>query len=130
MANIHYLRQFSYSSVAKPVHAYAKVSIAGSGAPTLVSGASMMIESIVRQSAGQYLITLGHKYAALIKADARFISATAPAAPLSFVEADGIASAGTLVLQFLAPDGVTATDPASGEIIMLDILLKDTSLPY
>lgn len=131
MANVLRFNQFSYST-AVPYHLYASVSIGASGAPTIVSGTGRGINSIVRNSAGKYTITLGKQYAGLITAQIQVIGASgaAPAAPISYVFSESVSSAGTLILQFLAIDGSTATDPASGERLMLDIVVQNSSLSY
>jgi hypothetical protein len=56
------------------------------------------------------------------------ISSSAPAAPELRVKADAVASAGSLEIVFSAA-GV-ATDPASGEKVLLEIVLNDSSLSY
>lgn len=128
MANRYLLNQFSYST-AVPVHALATVSIGASGAPTIATGTGSLI-TISRSSAGVYLITLGKKYAGLIGAKVMFFAASEPAAPIVCVTADAVSSAGTLTIKCLAVDGTTATDPASGEKMYLDIVLQNSSVSY
>lgn len=53
---------------------------------------------------------------------------SAPAAPAMWIKADAVASAGTI--RIVTNDAGTATDPASGEVLLLEIVLNDSSLAY
>lgn len=122
--------QFSYS-FAQPEHLYAKVSIGASGAPTLVANTGMGITSITRSSAGKYVLTLSHAYAALLNIKQIINSgSSAPAAPGMYVVTDAVSSATApaVTVQFNAAG--TATDPASGEILYIEIELHKGSVRY
>jgi hypothetical protein len=128
MAN-RWFEQFAYSLVKGKVFLYGKVTIGAAGAPTLVSANSKGISSIVRNSAGKYTITLQDKYNRLLHIKPVIVlGAGTPAAPFNFVVSESVASAKTIVIQFLAVDGTTATDPASGEEVRFEIQLKNSSV--
>lgn len=104
---------------------YARVTIAGSGAPTLVASASLGVASISRTSAGLYVLTLQDKYASLKYFDGAVIHSTAE--DLNFqVSAESVVSAKTITFRTLA--GGVATDPASGDILLLKIEVKNTTV--
>ena len=56
---------------------YAKATIGAAGAPTLVVNNSLGVASIVRDSAGVYIVTLDDKYEALLHVDIMMLEATA-----------------------------------------------------
>lgn len=126
MAN-RYLYQFRGSFEPGIVSIMGKVSFAAAGAPTLVAGQNRGIASIVRNSAGNYTITLQDSYQRLLMIEQRALNATPPAAPAMFVVSENVANlpAPTIVIQMNAA-GV-ATDPASGEIMLLEINVKNSS---
>lgn len=125
MAN-SYFRQFFYTKELYPVTLYATVTFGASGAPTLNKGLSKGIQSITRNSAGDYTIAFGDKYNSFLMADSVFNSgSSAPAAPGMYVKTDSVASAGTIEIVFNAAG--TATDPASGEIVKLSFTLRNSS---
>lgn len=129
MANQRQTFQFSGRMQRSTIDLFAKITIGASGAPTLVANASKGISSVVRDSAGQYTITLQDTYAALLKYDVSMFSGTsAQAAPMQTLESDSISSDGKLVIQCRAIDNSTATDPASGEIMYLSLTLANTNL--
>lgn len=130
MANIRGRSQFHVSYVAKAVSLYASVSFGASGAPTLVSGTGMGIVSITRSSAGRYVLALTGPYGALLGVRHAFVKATAPTSPSLYIVADATASlsAPSITIQFNAAG--TATDPASGEVALIELVLADTGLSY
>lgn len=128
MPNYNYRSQFKYSFAAKPVSLIMQVNFGASGAPTIVSGTGMGIASIVRNSAGDYTISLGRAYGALMGLHKTNISSSAPAAPSMYVKSNLVASAGTI--EIVMNSAGTATDPASGESALLEIVLNDSSLPF
>lgn len=126
MAGRRFRSQFRLSWEAKSVDLFAKISIGASGAPTLTWGSG--IKSVVRNSAGKYTITLQDSYAALIALEPEFIvSGAAPAAPIVAVDSDNSASA-TPTIVIVCYNATTATDPASGEKLLLKICLRDSSI--
>lgn len=103
-------------------HLYGKVTIGASGAPTLVQ--SLGFASVVRNSAGNYTVTLQDKYVALMSVKVSYIAAVAE--DLSFqVSAEAVKTAKTIGLLTLT--GGVATDPASGDILLIEVVLKNSS---
>lgn len=127
MANRRFRSQFRYGMEAMTVELFAVVDIGVSGAPTLSRG--LGIQGIVRDSAGQYTITLQDKYNSLLHVEVMQNAGTsAMAAPLVSVEAEDVASAKTITLQYRAIDNSTPTDPADGEIQMIKLVLRNSSV--
>jgi hypothetical protein len=121
MSNQRYT-QFRYAKEKKVVDLFAKVTFGSTGAPTLVVAQSKGVKSITRNSAGDYTITLGDKYTTLLGVRHIFQNATAPASPASYIKS---ATASTVELVFNAAG--TATDPASGEAVLLQFIFNDTT---
>ena len=113
---------------------YGKVTIGGTGAPTLVtsSGASDGVKSITRNSAGTYTLVLGDPVLAVALYDyLRFAEMTvfnAAADDVRFhLAAESVSADG--VIKFFTLTGGTATDPASGSTLLLHFVLeKEASL--
>lgn len=127
MAGRRFRSQFRLSWEAKSCDLFAKISIGAAGAPTLTWGTG--IKSVTRNSAGNYSIALQDNYAALIDAEAKFIvSGAAPAAPVVVVDTDSSSSASAPLVKIVCYSGATATDPASGEKILLKLCLRDSSI--
>lgn len=130
MANLRYRSQFHQSYAAERASLFATINFGATGAPTIASGTGMGISSITRSSAGLYVITLVQPFMALLGVRATFVDAAAPASPSLYVSSNAVAtrSAPTLSIQFNAAG--TATDPASGESVLLEIVLNNSSLSY
>lgn len=128
MANTYFPSQFLFQKERVPVRLYAHVTFGASGAPTLERG--LGITSIVRNSAGKYTITLADNYNRMLGADMmQLTGASAAAAPVCTIVSQAVSnSTPTLVLQYRAIDNITATDPASGEELFLEIALSNSSL--
>jgi hypothetical protein len=126
MANGYY-NQFHYSPVPMLTAIFAKVSFAALGAPTLVTanGASKGVASISRNGAGDYSITLSETFPLLKGINASFVASSGAAAPIVSVKSDGVAS--TKVLRILTQSGGINADPANGEVLLLEIMLKNSS---
>lgn len=126
MANL-YLNQFHYSPIPMLTSLFAKVSIGASGAPTLVTagGLSKHIASIVRNDVGDYTITLSDTFNYFVGLRSSFVAANGPAAPDVNVAAEDVASAKTV--QVLCQAGGVNTDPAQGEVMNLEFILKNSS---
>lgn len=124
MAN-RLLQQFTFSTEKMPVQLYMQVSFGSTGAPTLVQGSSF-VSSIVRNSAGDYTITLRDAYNRLMGMDQRFLNTAAPAAPGMWIKSQAVATSKTIGIVFNAAG--TPTDPASGENVYLIIFLKNSSV--
>jgi len=124
MANSR-LFQFSYSYERDLAHIVPKISIGASGAPTIVNGKGVV--SVVRNSAGNYTLTLKDPFYLLMGVSCTSISgSSAPAAPILNVVSETVNSTKTIIIQLRDSAGV-ATDPASGEILMMHILLRMAS---
>lgn len=125
---------------------FGRVSFGSTGAPTIItsvgtpaSNPSKGVLSITRSSAGLYVIKFGvtqgagpvlDKYIKLLDMSCVFdtsgISSVAPAAPLYYLSANTIATAGQISIQFTNV-AQTATDPASGEILRMAFVFGDSS---
>jgi len=128
--NMNFRSQFIYSNAGQLVKLLVKVSIGAAGAPTVVSGTGMGISSITRSSAGKYVVALSNPYNSLL--GMQLISksgASAPASPIVSLAADAVSTqaAPTLTFQCYNLSGV-ATDPASGEVLYIEIDLNRSSL--
>jgi hypothetical protein len=118
--------QFQGSNIAGIVRINAKVTFGASGAPTLASTNNSFISSITRNSAGDYTIALADAYNGLLGVRHVFNSgSSAPASPALWVKTDAVTTKSLRIVFNLAG---TATDPASGEIVLLEIVLKNTSI--
>lgn len=121
------MQQFRYSMEYNVVDLFAVITIGGTGAPTLTIGGG--IASVSRTSAGLYVITLSDTYAKLLHVATQAVSSTsAQAAPMCTVVSETVATNKTITLQYRAIDNSTATDPASGEILLVKIALRNSSL--
>lgn len=96
---------------------------------------SKAIKSFARTGTGLYTLTLGTPaptsvtdlYPRVFTVKHAFVSTTDPAAPYMYVVSQAVSSAGTVNLKFLAADGTTAADPACTEVLLLEIVLKNTT---
>jgi len=131
MANpVFRTNQFSYS-FAQPEHLMAKISFGASGAPTIVANTGMGISSITRSSTGTYVITISHAYQGLLMLNHRFITTgSAPAASGLYISNDSSSNGTAATITIVTNSSGTATDPASGEIMLLDIKLQKSSVRY
>ncbi len=123
-----YLNQFRLSFEKNIVEYFLKVSIGSTGAPTIVEAKG--VTSVTRNSAGKYTILLADPSAQLKDVCSQSISGTSPqAAPLCTVVSEAVATAAapTVVLQYYAADNSTATDPASGEVLLIRIAVRNSS---
>jgi hypothetical protein len=112
----------------KTVDLFMDFTVGASGAPTLKATNSIGIKSITRNSTGNYTIVLADRYVRCLNVCETLVS-TAPAAPVmsvtSIANVNGSVTplAPSLTVQFQTPTG-TATDPASGEEILIAIQLS------
>lgn len=119
--------QFQYSYERDLAQLDLKINIGASGAPTVNLGKGLT--SITRNSAGNYTLVLKDVHNKLMGVSAAFISgASAPAAPAINVVSEAVNTVGTqtVVIQCRNAAGA-ATDPASGEVMLLQILCRDAS---
>lgn len=121
-----FMNQFHFSFVKGKTSLYGRVTFGATGAPTLDSVKSKGIKSIVRNSAGNYTIALQDNYYAFLRAAHVFVGSSAPAAPSMYVTSESVSSTTpSLIVQFNAAG--TATDPASGEEVRLELVLNNSS---
>lgn len=118
--------QFHNSFVPNITCLYVKAAIGVSGAVTLNALQSTGIDSISRSAAGKYLITLNKKYQSLRMVKSVFIGSGGAPAPDISVDTDSVRSAGTLIV--LCQAGGVNTDPANGSTMLIEIMLKDSSV--
>jgi hypothetical protein len=118
--------EFQYSLEKAVVHLYGDVTFAAAGAPTLVTGKNKGIKTIVRNSAGDYTITLQDPYQRLLNMDLVFIKATAPSAPAAFISALAVSTVAAPTIRVVFNAAGTATDPASGEEVLLSFELSNS----
>jgi hypothetical protein len=142
----------AYQLEKKVVTIFGRFSVGSSGAPTLVTAVattdgngntvsvwnpSKGIASITRVSAGKYTIQLGRSdsvvgtqvdtYNGFLSFNATIVNSTLSAVSGAQVLSDSVKSTGQLQIQFISPAG-TATDPSSGDVISLEIILKNSAL--
>lgn len=119
------LFQFAYSYERDLVRIPLKITIGATGAPTITNGKGLT--SITRNAAGKYTLVLKDVYNLLMGVDAVFISSTsAPAAPAVNIVSETVNSTKTVVIQ-CRDIAAAATDPASGEVMMLEIVCRNAS---
>lgn len=141
MAN-RWFNQFQNTLDKGIVELHGRVSIGASGAPTLQkmtaaetyatasSNGYAGIKSITRNSAGDYTIVTQDKYVRFISVIVIFITPTTgvPAAPSVAVKA---MNATTPTINIVCSDLETpaATDPASGETMLIKIIAQNSLTP-
>ncbi len=142
MANRTFI-EFNYSLERRMVNLFATVSFGASGAPTLQtwdpikrsystagSTGTKGIKSIVRVSTGLYTITLQDPYNKFLGAAISFQNASASAAPFQFWPTPNanlnVSATPSIQVQFANSSG-TATDPASGEQVVINLTLMDST---
>lgn len=123
MANAQFF-QFRYSKERMMIDLYCKVAIGSTGAPTLVTGSRKGIASIVRNSAGNYTVTLSDVYNRILGANFNFVASAGPAAPLVSVVSETVSGSKTVIIQCADIAG-DATDPASGEVMLINLALAN-----
>lgn len=99
---------------------YVTISIGAAGAPTLTAGP--LGASIVRNSAGNYSLTIDDKYASLKSFRATLLSATAEDIRFQ-LHSETVST--TQVVSFLCLTGATETDPSNGSVILIKMDLKN-----
>jgi len=121
MANRRFHRFQSLEREVKSL--YANVSIGASGAPTLVKG--LGISGIVRDSAGEYTITLEDKYSSLLHVD--IVQLEADAEDLTFqVTSEDVD--GTKEISIMCKAAAVETDPSDGSVLLIKIDVKNSSV--
>ena len=140
MAN-RYTTQF-FNTLSKGITGiYARVTFGAAGAPTIDRSGfqSQGVVSVTRNSTGLYTVVLGTQtgmldvYFKLLMVKHLFDESgnggSAPAAPGMFLVANSVAVAGTCSFQIEFNSAGVATDPASGEAVCLEIVLKNSTAP-
>ena len=130
MANRRYRSQFLYSMVGMRVTVDAQINFAAAGAPTIATGSSL-ISSVVRNSAGDYTITFKDVYKSLLGIKHTFNSGNAaPTAPGMYIKNDSIAVLAAPTIRVVFNAAGTATDPASGEKVLLNFYLNNSTVTW
>lgn len=110
------------------VDIFAQISFAALGAPTLVSGKG--VKSVERLSAGLFRIHLRENFGGVMMVSSSpLLASGAPAAPHMVIRSvSNINDLSDPRVDIVMQDSSgVATDPASGEQIMLQIILKNTT---
>lgn len=120
------LFQFRYSYERDLVDVYARISIGAAGAPTLVSGKGVL--SVTRDSAGQYTIKLKDNFNRMLMVDTRIQNATGiPTSTAIGIKTDNSSAATAPSVTIVASAGGIAADPASGDILLVDLTFRNAS---
>jgi hypothetical protein len=121
-------KQFFFSFITKLIGVYGKFTVGASGAPTLVAAASKGIESIVRDSAGLYTITLQDRAYNLLFFDAVVQSAAGTITAVGHViRADNLRSAGTIQVLFTDSAGAAIEIP-NASTVFFKIEINDSNV--
>ena len=122
--------QFSYSLERKLVTLFGSIAIGATGAPTLNTKLSRGITSVVRNSAGNYTISLGSRYVALLFMDSIInLNSGAPSAGTNLnmvIRTDNSATATpTITIEFVNSSG-SAVELANGCTLLISPQLRDS----
>lgn len=121
MANRNFNKKQALEKEVKEL--YAKIAIGASGAPTLSVGYGIL--SITRKGAGNYRLILEDKYYSLKWFKAIHLAASEE--DLNFqIEAEDVAGS-TPYIDFFCLTAAVATDPASGDSLLLKVEVKNTT---
>lgn len=127
MAN-RFFQQFRFSLEKQIVDLYFKVTIGAAGAPTLVANGSKGVKSIVRNSAGNYTVTLQDSYFKFLDLDVTTLNATGiPAAPAVGLITVGVNSVAAPTINYVMSTGGVATDPANGDTLYGKVSVTNSS---
>jgi hypothetical protein len=121
----------------------AVVAIGAAGAPTLNAAKSWGVASVAHGTAGKYVFTFGvlqngqlildtyrELQGVLAHFDTTGAAGASPAAPIVNVYSDLSATFGTSTLGIVCQAvGGVQTDPASGEILLVQFMFSDSSAP-
>ena len=108
---------------------FADVTIGATGAPTIVTKNSKGLKSITRNSAGDYTMILQDQYYRLLNLSVLVIKATSAAASAITLKAVNTKAAGGASIEFVMFAAAVATDPASGEELLIEIELSNSDAP-
>ena len=101
---------------------YADVAIGAAGAPTLTKG--LGITSVARTGAGAYTVTLDDRYVRLMSAQMTHLSATEEDLKMQ-IASETVSTTKTIAIFTLT--GAVATDPASGDRLLIKVELKNST---
>lgn len=107
------------------VQLLAEISFGASGAPTLVRGKG--IASVTRTAAGTFDVTLQDSYVATLGVASTWKDTTAPTAVDVVLHADSVTSSSTPKVTLKTYASTTATDPASGEKLLVQLTLSNST---
>ena len=120
MANRNFNRKQALEKEIKEI--YAEIAIGASGAPTLTKG--LGVESITRNGAGDYTLTLEDSWVRLMSMHATHEAASAE--DITFqISAKDVTTAKTV--DFFTKTGATETDPSDGSTLFIRLELKNSS---
>lgn len=120
--------QFFLSLERGKVILFANVSVGATGAPTLNAIKSKGVASIVRNSAGNYTVTLNDKYVDLFHVNVNFVNAAGAGVAYVYTESQDVDGAKTIVFQCKDLAGA-AVDPTSGTVMQIEMKLKSSTAP-
>ena len=122
------LYQFHAAYEAQTVKLWMNVAIGSSGAPTLTDNENKGIASITRNSTGNYTIDLVDSFNRLLAAQMVSLSASTAAAPEMTVLDDSSSDSTAPSIQIETSSGGIATDPGSGEVLLIELTMKNSSV--
>jgi hypothetical protein len=118
---------------------FLQVTFGSTGAPTLTTSITLPnqqtvnpskgIASIVRTGAGAYTINLSDSYVRTMMVNQLFSGAAAPSAPEMHMVADNAAVLASPSIQVQFSSAGVATDPASGDEVLMQIVFCDSTAP-
>lgn len=114
-------------------HIFGRVTIAGSGAPTLVTanGASAGIASITRTNAGDYTIRLSDTFNYINMVNVNLLEDADEDVHVTVRAVDPAPSGGGGAdIQIICLTGGTATDPSNGSSLMIHVIAKNSSVAF
>jgi len=121
MSDSNFYRVQSKERETKIVHA--EVAIGASGAPTITSAKG--VASIVRNSAGDYTVTLSERYSRVLSMSV-LLKAAAAEDLTSQLVSETVAS--TKTINFLTLAAAVATDPSNGASLFIRLELKNSDI--
>ena len=107
---------------------FGKVAIGATGAPTLNAVKSKGIASVVRNSAGNYTITLNDIYVDMYSLHVNFLNAAGAGVAYVYIVSQAVSTAKTVVFQCKDLSGA-AVDPSSGTEMQIELKLKTSTAP-
>lgn len=107
---------------------FGKVAIGATGAPTLNAIKSKGIATVVRNSAGNYTVTLNDIYVDMYSLHVNFLNVAGAGVAYVYIESQDVDAAKTIVFQCKDLSGA-AVDPTSGTEMQIEIKLKTSTAP-